>query len=225
MLTYAQNSYSQTVDNQFWGNYTLNIKVNEKFSYGGDTGIRGFISNQDWNQILIRPTVDYKFNDKFSIAGAIALFATFNNYDYNVHEFRIHQDFNFKGPKFGWFNLFWRLRIEERFFRFPNETNKSNIRGRLLGGIQTKDITLFGDKRPIYFLGIWEGFNTLGEDSADEFYINQSRLHAGFGHKISPHFRYELHYIWQRSRLLVSDGLQTSQHIIRIRLFHETEKK
>ncbi len=225
LLTYAQNSYSQTIDEQLWMNYTIKFNVNEKFYYGGDLGIRGLFSNQDWIQFLIRPAVNYRFNAKTNMGGAIALFKTFNKDDYNVYEFRIHQELNIKWPKFNMFSLFWRVRIEERFFYFPNQPTKFRIRDRLLGGIQTKDITLFGDKHPIYFLGILEAFDIIGNNNSGEFYNNQSRLHAAFGHKLSPFFRYEIHYIWQRSRLLNEDGLQTHQHIIRLRFFHEIGKK
>jgi len=87
------------------------------------------------------------------------------------------------------------------------------------------DFTFLGSKRPIYFQAIWEEFTTLGKESADEIFINQARLHFAFGHRISNRFRYELHYIGQRSRQFSDEGLRTTQHIYRIRLFHQLEGK
>jgi len=95
-----------------------------------------------------------------------------------------------------------------------NHTFKVRLRG--LNGIETQDYTWFGTKRPIYFLGIYEGLKTLDQDEAVEVFINQVRLHFAFGHRISRGFRYELHYIVQRSRLFADDGLQTTQNIFRV---------
>ena len=38
-------SFAQSVDNQFWINYAVSIPINNKWSYGGDMGLRGFVSN------------------------------------------------------------------------------------------------------------------------------------------------------------------------------------
>ncbi len=217
---------SQNVDHQFWMNYALTVPVNQKFSYGGDVGLRGLGSNRDWNQILIRPTVTYRFKYPISVAGAMAWFGTFNNGNYNVTEFRIHQDFNLKWPDLGFLELFYRVRIEERFFFYQAEIDNSfTVRLRGLIGIESQDFTWFGSKRPIYFQGIYEGFKTLGDESANEVFINQVRIHFAFGHRLSKRFRYELHYIAQRSRLFADDGLSTSQNIYRIRLFHRLPGK
>ncbi len=215
---------SQEVDNQLWINYALTVPVTSNFSYGGDAGFRGFISNQDWNQILVRPTATYRFNQTIGIAGAVALFSTFNRDVENLYEFRIHQDFNIRWPDLTVLSLFYRLRIEERFFFYEDLPNDFNLRIRYLVGIESQDFTFLGSKRPIYFQAIWEGFKTVGEESAYQIFINSVRIHFAFGHRMSTKFRYELHYITQRSRQFSDTGLETSQNIFRIRLFHRIEK-
>ena len=113
------------------------------------------------------------------------------------------------------------MRIEQRFFFYEEQLpNEFKVRVRYLAGAETADILLFGSKRPIYFQGIIEGFNTVGAESAVEVFINQLRIHGAFGHRISSKFRYELHYIAQKSRAFSDEGLQISQNIYRIRLFH-----
>jgi hypothetical protein len=194
--------------------------VNQKISYGGDAGLRGFVSNRDWNQILIRPTFNYRFNYTFSLAGAIAWFGTFNRDLDNINEFRIHQDLNIKWPDFGVVEFFYRLRIEQRWFFYSSIPNDFNVRIRYLIGAETKDFNIFGPKRPIYFQVIFEGFKTLNDESAVDVFINQTRFHFALGHRISNRFRYELHYIRQGSREYVDEGLQISQNIYRIRTFH-----
>ncbi len=212
---------TQDVDHQFWLNYALTVPINKNLSYGGDLGLRGFGSNTEWNQVLIRPTVTYRFKYPFGVAVAVAWFRTVNRDDFNVNEFRIHQDFNLKWPDLGFLELFYRVRVEERLFYYEEIIpNSFNVRIRGLVGIESQDFTWFGKKRPIYFQAIYEGFKTVGDESAYEVFVNQVRIHLAFGHRISKGFRYELHYIAQRSRLYSDTGLQTTQNIYRIRLYH-----
>ncbi len=215
---------SQDVDNQLWINYMLTIPANQNFSYGGDIGLRGLISNQEWNQVLIRPTATYRFNQTIGVAGAVALFSTFNRDVENLYEFRIHLDVNISWPDLTVLSLFYRLRIEQRFFFYKNLPNDFNLRIRYLIGIESQDFTFIGSKRPIYFQAIWEGFKTVGDESAYQIFINSVRVHFAFGHRVSNKFRYELHYITQRSRQFSDSGLETTQNIYRIRFFHRIEK-
>lgn len=214
-------------DFQLWMNYALTIPINSNLSYGGDAGLRGLISNDEWNQFLIRPTITYRWNQTFSVAGAVAWFSTYNVDDFNVNEFRIHQDFNVSWPDISILEFFWRVRLEQRWFFYadPDLENDFKVRGRLLGGFETADIRFGEGKRPIYFQAILEGFQTFGDEEAVEFFVNSTRIHAAFGHRISDAFRYELHYIWQKSRLGDEDGLRTTENIFRIRVFHRLEKK
>jgi len=220
MLVFPTLSHSQSKGAQLWLNYALNVKTDSDFSYGGDVGLRGLITDRNWTQFLIRPAVTYNINRTFSVAGAVAVFQTFNRDGYNLAEFRTHQDFNARWPRLSVLSIYYRVRIEQRWLFYQNFPNDFEVRGRLLLGVQSKDFTWLGEKIPIYFHVIWEGFNTLTNESAVEFYVNQTRLHFAFGQRISEQFKYEIHYIWQRSRLLADDGLQTSQNVIRIRAFH-----
>jgi len=121
-------------------------------------------------------------------------------------------------------SLFYRLRFEQRFFFYEKRTNNFNWRVRYLLGIESKDIKGFNKKRSFFFQVMWEDFNTLGKESAYEYFINRVRIKAIFGHRISQKFRYELHYMWQRSRLYSDNGLETTQNIIRLRFFHRISK-
>ena len=218
--------FAQGADNQLWINYAVTIPINKKWSYGGDVGLRGFISNYDWNQILIRPTVTYRINSIFSVSAAIALFSTFNKNMGNVNEFRIHQDVNARWPETAFGDFFFRVRIEQRFFFFEDNQidNRFNVRLRGLAGYESPDFRPFQSKRPIYFQVMYEGFVTP-EGNASEVFVNQTRFDLAFGHRISDYFRYELHYIRQSSRLFAEDGLDLAQNILRIRFFHRIKGK
>ena len=216
---------SQDVDNQFWINFSLKVPVTKNLSYGGDIGIRGLISNYEWNQFLIRPAITYRFNPLISVAGAVAWFKTTNRDNLNVNEFRIHQDFNLKWPDLGFMRLFYRIRIEERFFFYPVADNRFILRLRGLIGVESQYFTWFGTKSPIYFQAIYEAFKNIEDNDDSELFVNQARIHLAFGQRISSVFKYELHYIAQKSRLYSDDGLSISQNIYRIRLFFTLNKQ
>lgn len=221
VLLLQEQVFSQENSNQLWANYALKIVPKSKFSYGGDVGIRTDLSNFEWRQFVLRPTLNYGFNRTFSGAFAIAFFHTNNRFFPNVNEFRIHQEINMNLLQKKWISIFGRFRLEERFFWYQEEnlSNEFRVRGRLLLGIQSPDITWFGTRRPIYFQSTYEGFLTFGSDDT-ELFINQGRFRLAFGHRIAQNWRYEIHYIRQSSRLTEDTGLNLAQNLFRLRVFH-----
>lgn len=223
-MTFLSTMSKAQVDQQFWMNYSVSVPTSTKWSYGGDVGVRGLVSNYDWSQILIRPAATYRINSTFSAQGAIALFKTLNRKDNNLTEFRIHQDFNVKWPRWDAVSPFFRLRFEQRFMFYDDLPTNLVPRLRLLAGATTEDIDFINERRPIYFQWIIESFINFDGSTVEQF-INQARLHFAFGHKVAANVRYEIHYIWQRSRLFVSNGDGASQNVLRIRVFHRLNRK
>ena len=215
------NLFAQEDNFLLWMNYAVKVPVNEKISWGGDVGVRGLGTTLDLSQLLIRPAVTYELKESASISGAVAWFGTYNRGTYALSELRFHQDLNATWPYLKSVHFFYRLRVEERFFFCTSDIpNAFRVRLRALMGVQTKDLTWLGTKRPIYFQSMLEGFKTIDRVEALEVFINQARFYAAFGHKISERFRYEIHYIHQGSTLFTSDGIETTQNIIRLRLLH-----
>ena len=167
----------------------------------------------------------YRFNQVVGVAAAVANFTTFYQNESNVIEFRLHQDLNINWPDLSFISLFYRLRLEQRWFYYENIQNDFNQRIRYLFGANSPDFYWFGRKRPIYFQLIWEGFRTIGGESALEVFIDRSRLHFAYGHRISGNFRYEFHFISQRSRQFADSGLEVTQNIFRVRTFHRINRK
>ena len=212
---------AQDLDNQLWINYALKVPVNDRLSWGGDAGVRGAFTNLDWHQALIRPAVNYQIKESVGVSGALAWFGTFINESISINELRFHQELNAKWPDLDVVHLFYRIRVEERFFFYQRDIpNEFRVRLRGLVGVRTQDLNWFGPKRPIYFESMFEGFKTIKDEEALEILINQARLYAAFGHRISKNFRYELHYIYQGSTLFTGEGPDSSQNIFRIRLLH-----
>ena len=211
----------QDLGTQFWANYAAKVNVDDRWSWGGDAGVRGLGTNLDWYQALIRPAVNYRFEKPMSISGALAWFGTYNHNSISLNELRFHQEFNAQWPDLNAIHFFYRIRLEERFFFYRNDIpNDFKVRLRALVGVRTRDLNWFSSKRPIYFESLLEGFKTINEEEALEIFVNRARWHAAFGHRISKNFRYEIHYIYQGSTLFTSDGPESSQNIFRLRLFH-----
>ena len=211
---------AQEADTKLWVNYALRVPLSEKLSYGGDAGYRQLLSEGVWRQFVVRPTLTYGINTTFAVAGAVAWFQTNGEDTANLNEFRIHQDFSVRWPDFGFVRLFFRTRLEQRFFFYKTLPDDFDLRGRLLGGAQTKDLTFLGERRPVYFKALFEGFLTLTRDKSSEFLINNTRFNLAFGHRLSRAWRYEVHYIWQRSKLTATEDFRLTQNVIRLRVFH-----
>ncbi|TFV97660.1 DUF2490 domain-containing protein [Algoriphagus kandeliae] len=218
-LFFSKEANAHVIDQQFWFNYSLKFPLTEKISLGGDAGVRGLFTNPDWKQTLIRPTATFKLNNQLSLSGAVAWFGTSLENSNELNEFRLHQGVTLKTPTSGPIDFFYRFRVEERFFYFQ-ENNTFNVRVRGLIGVNTKDITWLGEKRPIFFQSLFEGFQTIDKQAEQELFVNQTRLHFALGHKISKQFRYEFHFISQRYRIFNEQGIRPAQNVLRVRLFH-----
>jgi hypothetical protein len=216
---------AQQADNKLWVNFALKVPVSEKFSYGGDAGFRQILSEGNWKQFLIRPSVTYRMDPVFALGGALAYFKTYSGNAANLNEFRIHQEANMNWPDFGFARLSFRLRLEERFFVYQDLPDNFSLRIRFLAQARTRDLTFLGDRRPVYFKFIFEGFEALNQKDALEFFVDNTRMHLAFGHRLSPAWRYEFHYIRQQSRLVSTGSLTLDQNIFRLRVFYTLFEK
>ena len=221
LLTPAAPADAEENSTQFWADYNINYKIDQNWALGGDLGGRTAISNTEWNQFLIRPGVTYRPADWLSVVGGAALFSTLSNITENVNEFRLFQDANLRLSTIPLVVPFGRLRAEERFFFYETRDDDWYLRGRVLAGLQTKDVAI--GTQTFFLQGIWEGFWSLAGEVSPEVFVDQTRIHAAFGHRFASGWRYELHYIWQKAREGSDQGLDLSIRILRLRVFHTPE--
>lgn len=212
----AQND---EIEFQTWMDVTINNYLNKNWILTGDAGIRGLVSNADWSQFYIRPTIEYLISPSFNARGAVALFYTNSKDTSNTLEFRLHQEADLKWPDFSIISINHRLRFEERFFFYEKLDNDVSLRMRYLIGAETTNFKIIGKKRAFYLLAQVEWFFPLGESSSEVF-VNNSRIYAGFGHRVSNKFSYEIYYIWQKSRLGTDEGLEVNENVARFRFFY-----
>ena len=79
--------------------------------------------------------------------------------------------------------------MEERFFTYEKLPDDFSLRVRLLAQARTQDLTFLGERRPIYFKLIFEALETVNEESAPDFFINNPRTHLAFGPRRSRAWR------------------------------------
>lgn len=211
--------YNNRVDFQTWTDITLTYFKTPRLSLGGDAGLRGIVSSKNWNLFYIRPTINYTLSSLFIFSGGIGSFNTFNKELNNTYEIRFFQDVHVSWPDIGWIDFYHRLRFEERFFFYKNIENEFAVRGRYLIRARTADFKLFGKTKSFYLKGMWELFVPF-DDGAVELFVNNQRFYAAIGQRVSDKFRYEIFYIWQKSREFVDDGFETSENILRLRFFY-----
>ncbi len=204
---------------EFWLDVNLNKALDDKWSVGGDVGVRTSFENAIWRLIYLRPNVNYKFLPFFNVTVGIGSFNTFSNEFSDTYEFRIYQDANFIGPKLGPFSFSHRIRLEQRFFNYSADELESDFsfRGRYLIGTRTDRFSLGGKKDWSGFLSL-EPFFPLGKD-INELLANNFRLDTALVYHVSAGFRIELHYVLQTSELFSDNDLDVREHIFRIRVF------
>ena len=206
-------------DFQTWSDLTFYHYFTNRVSMGGDVGLRGIVSSKDWNLIYVRPTVHYTHNSTFKFSGGIGSFNTFNKTSINSYELRFFQDIYISWPSLGWIDFRHRIRFEERLFFYPSEDNAFSVRGRYLLSGTTINFKFIGKRKGYYLKAMWEPFFPLGE-SAPELFVNNQRIYGALGYQASSRLRFELFYIWQKSREFADDGFKTTENVVRFRAFY-----
>ena len=211
-------------DFQTWTDITLIQHFSPKWIFTGDIGLRGMISARDWNQFYIRPTIRWRITPSFDARSGVALFQTWNKDLSNQTELRLHQQVDLNWPYLAGFIFKHMVRFEERFFFNQNFENEISVRVRYRPWMETPDFKIFGIKSPFYGIASLDLFLPLGE-SATELFVNNYRLIAGIGNRVSEKLKIELHYFWQRSRTFTDEGFKSSENVFRIRFFLQLKEQ
>jgi hypothetical protein len=111
------------------------------------------------------------------------------------------------------------VRVESRnfFYTGSGSGTSSSVRFRnrleLLAPLNKERISDDGAR---YLLVDWEWFIPL--DEPDERFASKQRIRAGFGYRRNFAWRFELLYMWTRSRNTIEEDFTTNDNIIDIRI-------
>jgi hypothetical protein len=185
----------------------------------------------DWLNLDVTPNVEYSPNSWLDIVGETTIGRTKQSDDVDSTEVT---------PRLGVrFHLFSRtlrfhpreqaprrrivvrelVRFESRNFFYSGGDVESESAFRFRNRLEfllplNKDrIT---DDGAGYWLADWEWFVPL--DDPDERFANRQRIRIGLGYRRSFNWRYELLYIWTRSRDTIHSGFSTTENIVDVRV-------
>ena len=112
------------------------------------------------------------------------------------------------------------VRIESRNFFYTGAESGSSSSFRLRNRIEFQvplNKAKTSEDGARYLLTDWEWFVPLGGEP-DERFANKQRIRTGVGYRRSFAWRFELLYMWTRSRDSIHEGFTTDDNIIDIRV-------
>jgi hypothetical protein len=222
LFAYGQNEDTLIIYNQLWTDFNLDVQVNEKWSYGGDLGYRTQLDDETWSQIIVRPIFNYDHSKSWTFGGGIGSFNTIGDSIVNTYELRFQGEAVFHWPRLTNVSFKQRIRMDQRNYWFEGGGNAWEIRGRYYVGAVSRNFDFL--RLPLqsyYFACSAEFFTPVFKESEEptEYLVNSSRLTLIAGIWIHTDWKFEFDYTWQRGRILDLDEFQTSEHLIRLRLF------
>jgi hypothetical protein len=220
---------------QLWGNLTFNWVKSDRLVYELDFEPKGLLDapegDPDWRNLDVTPNVEYSPKGWLDLVADTTIGWTKQTDDVNTTEVT---------PRMGVrLHLFSRaqrfhalerapnrrivvrdlVRVESRnFFYSSGETESDStvrFRNRLefLVPLNKERITDDGAR---YLLADWEWFIPL--DDPDERFATRQRIRTGLGYRRSFKWRYEVLYIWTRSRNTIDEGFGTTENILDVRV-------
>jgi len=224
-------------DLQLWGNVTLDRVKSDRLVYELDFEPKVLLERPDgepgWHNLDLTPNVEYSPNGWVDLVGEATIGYTKQTDDVNsvevsprvgirFHLLSRHTDALIR--KHEWSpkrRLVIRdlVRVESRNFFYSGAGSGSDsswrFRNRLefLLPINKPKLT---DDGAAYTLADWEWFVPL--DEPEERFANRQRIRTGLGYRRSSAWRYEVLYMWTRSRNTIEDGFATSDNIIDVRV-------
>jgi len=212
---YAQDDQT---DNQSWIDFRTFYTIDEKWTYNGDYGLRGFISNEDWRRAYINPAFVYDASVNVDLRGGMRVIFTREMGATNTLEIRPWQGVRVLWPRTNFIIFSQYIRLEERFTWGTEDGSFDYVtRARYRIMAKTPNLRLVAINQTFYFLTSLEIFGNIGE-AIEETFVDRTRLTFGMGYFITQSWRVELHYILQGSNLGVVDGTDIDVRIIRLRL-------
>jgi hypothetical protein len=234
LLVCAPVASAQTTT-QLWGNLTLDWVKSDRLVYELDFEPKALLDAPDgapdWRNLDVTPNVEYSPTGWLDIVADTTIGRTMQTDDLDSTEVT---------PRLGVrFHLFSRAlrfhpreqapqrrivvrdlaRVESRnfFYSGGDVTSESTFRFRnrleFLLPLNKARITDDGAR---YVLADWEWFVPL--DDPQERFANRQRIRTGIGYRRSFNWRYELLYLWTRSRDTLDEGFSTTENIIDIRV-------
>jgi len=226
---------------QFWANVTLDWAKTARLTYSLDVEPKVLVTapagDPDWRCLDVTPGVEFAWTKWVDVIGETGVGYTKQTDDVNSWEVtpragvRLHllsrelptlpasRAVVKELPPARRLVLRDLMRVEARNLIYTGEGSGSSstvrFRNRLefLAPLNREKLS---DNGVRYVLADWEWFIPLGDPQ--ERFANKQRIRAGLGYRRDFRWRFEVLYMWTRSRNTIEDGFTTNDHIIDIRV-------
>jgi hypothetical protein len=231
------SSVAAQTNAQLWGNVTFDWIKSASLTYELDVEPKVLIAapsgEPGWWNLDVTPNVEFAVQPWLDLIGEIGTGFTRQTDDVNSTELtpragvRLHL-FSRELPRTIHVHerppkrrvvLRDRILIESRnlFYSGAGSGTDSTVRFRhrleFLVSLNKEKLTDDGAR---YFLTDWEWFVPL--DDPTERFANRQRIRAGYGYRHDAKWRYEVLYIWSRSRDTTDQNFKTADNIIDVRV-------
>jgi hypothetical protein len=225
---------------QLWGNVTVDWVKSERLTYELDFEPKVLVSAPAgapaWRNLDVTPNVEYAAKSWLDLIAELPFGYTKQTDDLNTFELTGRGGVRFhllsrniptqvagarpvrELPPSRRIVLRDRVLVEQRNFFYSGSGSGSDssvrFRNRLefLAPLNKANVSDDGAR---YILADWEWFVPLGDPQ--ERFASRQRIRAGVGYRRNFAWRFELLYIWNRSRNTIGEGFTTSDNIIDIR--------
>jgi hypothetical protein len=203
---------------EVWFDISKYFPVSNSLSLGGDTGVRGFVFEEEFTVVYIRPSFQYLLRDSLSLHGGVGVFYAFQEGPVNLGEIRPWGGVKLRWPTFKSIYLENYFRADGRFLRTQEIDEYLSVL-RLRHRIGT--VLPIADKKPggegFYLPVSFEVFFRGAGDIPARF-INQTRFTVGLGYQLNSGWRLETSYNWIQFRPDAGDEFATIAHMFRIQI-------
>jgi len=220
---------------QLWGNITVNWVTSERLVYELDFEPKGLLDapegEPDWRNLDVTPNVEYSLRKWLDLVADTTIGRTKQTDDVDSTEVTARLGLRFhifsRAARFHPIEQAPRrrlvmrdlVRVESRnfFYSGGDVASDSTVRFRnRLEFLLPLNKERISDDGARYWLADWEWFVPI--DDPEERFANRQRVRTGIGYRRSFNWRYELLYIWTRSRDTIDEGFSTTENIINIRV-------
>jgi hypothetical protein len=204
-----------------WFDVSKYFRASGSLRLGGDSGVRGFVFEEEFVAVYVRPSFEYLWNDAVRLYGGVGLFHAFQDGPSDITEIRPWGGFSLRWPAFRSVYLENYFRAEGRFFRTRKieEIEQALSSLRLRHRIGT--VLPIAGKKPagkgFYIPLSFEVFFRAAGDIPARF-IDQTRFWIGIGYQLGSGWKLETSYSWIQLRNDTQEGFASTTHLIRIQI-------
>jgi len=228
LLYQSKGMQAQSNENttQFWTDYNISGKINDRLAWKTGAGFRTIAPNQ-WNRIYIDPSLSYdwprmilkKLKYKEKLLAGVGVYYTDNDRIPDQLEIRPYQGYSLSAPNWDQLVITHTFKLEERFeISMRDWVNTFGLRLRYKGSVTFRFKGDIWKKGEGFYIpaGIELYWNLIGTKQFND----KANFEIGIGKEFNPKWKALITFGYNYSRNGVAESLDASGMKWRFRLYH-----